>query len=195
MDAIRGEVLRPASRALTVCETAQIRTSASQIVAMPCSDVASIRIETVPARKSIGVSRFDFASEKNGAAEQLVIGILNPARAQILIGEIMHMLEDRKPRHQARRQGRMSGLVGINRAEPLLEEVPVDRPAELGQRVVQVDDLIEPRTEEIVLPAVSPLLGPHRITLRQADGWTESRPNSPINLPKTKPAAAALLQM
>jgi hypothetical protein len=65
-DAIRREVLRPASRALTICEAAQIRTSASQMVAMPCSDAATTRIETAPARKSIGSRRFDFASEKNG---------------------------------------------------------------------------------------------------------------------------------
>ena len=100
-----------------------------------------------------------------------------------------------KPRHQPRRQRRMSGLVGIDRAEPLLEKAPVDRPAELRERVIHVDDLVEPRPEEIVLPAVPPLLGPHRITLRQADGETESRPNAPINLQEIKPTAAAFLQM
>ena len=42
----------------------------------------------------------------------------------------MHGLEDRKPRHQPRRQRRVSGLVGIDRAEPLLEKAPVDRPPE-----------------------------------------------------------------
>ena len=129
------------------------------------------------------------------AAEQLVVGVLDPARAQILVGEIVHVLEDRKPRHQPRRQRRMSGLVGIDRAEPLLEKAPVDRPAELRQRVIHVDDLVEPGPEEIVLPAVPPLPGPHRITLRQADGETESRPNAPINLQEIKPTDAAFLQM
>ena len=38
------------------------------------------------------------------SAEQLVIGILDPARAQILVGEIMHVLENREPRHQPRWQ-------------------------------------------------------------------------------------------
>ena len=84
---------------------------------------------------------------------------------------------------------------GIDRAEPLLEEAPVDRPTELRQRVVHVDDLVEPRLEEIILPAVPPLLGPHRITLRQADGETESRPNAPINLQEIKLTATAFLQM
>ena len=69
----------------------------------------------------------------------------------------MHVLEDREPRHQPRRQRRMPpDLVGIDRAEPLLEEAPVDRPTELRQRVVHVDDLVEPRLEEIILPAAAP---------------------------------------
>ncbi|MOA44215.1 hypothetical protein D3C78_1664540 [compost metagenome] len=45
---------------------AQMRMSASQIVAMPCSAVPSTRIVTSPERKSIGVVRLDLASEKNG---------------------------------------------------------------------------------------------------------------------------------
>jgi len=89
----------------------------------------------------------------------------------------------------------MAGLVRIDHAEPLFEEAPIDRPAELGERVIHVDDLVEPRPEEIVLPAVPPLLGPHRITLRQANGGTESRQNVPINLQEIKSNAVALLQM
>jgi hypothetical protein len=61
--------------------------------------------------------------------------------------------------------------------------------------VVQVDDLVEPRLEEVALPAVPPLLWPHRITFRQADGETESRPNAPINLQEIKLTATAFLQM
>jgi uncharacterized membrane protein YfcA len=65
-----GDVLpggfRPASRASTICDAAQIRTCASQIVAMPCSGTGSTRMVTVPARKSIGATRLDFAREKNG---------------------------------------------------------------------------------------------------------------------------------
>jgi hypothetical protein len=60
--------------------------------------------------------------------------------------------------------------------------------------VVRVDDLVEPRPEQIVLPAVPPLPGPYRITLHQADGETESRSNDPINLQEKKSTAAAFLQ-
>jgi hypothetical protein len=100
-----------------------------------------------PARQRRAVEG-QFVPEELFAAEELIIRILDPARAQILIGEIVHVLEDRKPSHQARR---LSGLVGIDRAEPLLEKTPVDRPAELGERVVQVDDLVEPSPKKIVL--------------------------------------------
>ena len=61
--------------------------------------------------------------------------------------------------------------------------------------MIEVDDLVEPGPEEIVLPAIPPLLGPHRITLRQADGETESRPNAPINLQEMKLTDAAFRQM
>jgi hypothetical protein len=88
----------------------------------------------------------------------------------------------------------MSGVVGIDRAEPLLEKAPVDRSAELGERMVRVDDLVEPRPEQIVLPAVPPLPEPHRITLHQAYGEAESRSNDPINLQEKKSTAAAFLQ-
>src|ERR1700689_3408011 len=38
------------------------------------------------------------------AAEQLIIGVLDPALAQNLVGKVVHVLEDRKARHQTRRQ-------------------------------------------------------------------------------------------
>src|SRR5271154_5875262 len=129
------------------------------------------------------------------AAEQLVIGVLDPARAQLLVREIVHVLEDRQPRHQPGRKRRMAGFVGVDRAEPLLQEPPVDDLAELRQRMSHVDDLVEPRPKEIVLPAVPPLFRPHRINLRQADGRRESRPATPINLQEIKPANAAFLQL
>jgi hypothetical protein len=76
----------------------------------------------------------------------------------------------------------MSGFVRIEGAEPLLEKAPVDRPAELRKRVVRVDDLVETGLEEIVLPAVPPLLSRIESPSVKADGETESRPNAPINL-------------
>ena len=52
--------------------------------------------------------------------------------------------------------------------------------------MAEVDDLVEPRLEEIVLPAIAPLSWSHRITLHRADGGTESRPKPPFNLQEIK---------
>ena len=137
------------------------------------------------------------------AAEQLIIGVLDPALAQNFVGEIVHMLEDRQPCHlkangsirpEPRRQGRMAGPVRIDRAEPLLQKAPVDRPRQLRQRMVEIDDLVEPRLEQIVLPAIAPLPWPHRITLHRADGGTESRPKPPFNLQEIKLIGQTFLQ-
>ena len=71
----------------------------------------------------------------------------------------VHVLEDRKPRHQPCGQRRVAGLVRIDRAEPRLEKAPVDRPAELRQRMIEVDDLVKPGPEKIVLPVSRRSLG------------------------------------
>ena len=101
------------------------------------------------------------------AAEQLKVRVLDPALAQRLVRQVVHRLEDRQTRHEPPRQRRMPGPVRIDRAEPLLQKPPVDRAAELRQRMADIDDLIEPRPEQIVLSALPPLLRPHRIALRR----------------------------
>ena len=116
------------------------------------------------------------------AAEQLKIRVLDPALAQSLVRQVMHRLEDRQARHEPGRQRRMTGLVRMDRPEPLLEKPSVDGAGELRQRVGHVDDLVEPRPEQVVLSALPPLLRPHRIILRPLSGARESRPKAPRNL-------------
>jgi hypothetical protein len=50
----------------------------------------------------------------------------------------------------------------IVRAEPRFQKPPIDRPGELGQRMVHVDDLIQAGAKEVLLSAVPPLHRPHR---------------------------------
>jgi transposase len=85
----------------------------------------------------------------------------DPALAQALVGEIVAVLEDGEPSHQPRRQRRMTGLVGVDRSELLLQEPPVDRVRKLPQRMLEVDDLVEPCPKQILLTALTPLLRPH----------------------------------
>ena len=91
------------------------------------------------------------------AAEELVIGVLDPALAQHLVGQVVRVLEDRQPRHQPRRQRRPAGVIGVNLAEPLFQKAPVHRARQRHQRMAHVDDLVEPGAEKILLPRLAPL--------------------------------------
>jgi hypothetical protein len=71
------------------------------------------------------------------------------------------VLQDRKPRHQARRQRRLSRTIVVNLAEAPFEKGPIDRPRELGEWMAHVDDLVEPRLEKIALPALPTLSRSH----------------------------------
>jgi hypothetical protein len=79
-----------------------------------------------PARQRRPVERKRVAEELL-AAEQLIVRVLEKARAKLFIGQIVRVLEDRQARHEPRRQRRLARLVRIDRAEPLLQEPPVDR--------------------------------------------------------------------
>jgi hypothetical protein len=89
---------------------------------------------------------------KNSSPQKLVIGILDPPLAQNFIGQIVGVLEDRQPRHQARRQRRPPGVVVINLAEPPFQKAPVHGAPQRHKRMLHVDDLIEPGAEKILLP-------------------------------------------
>ena len=64
--------------------------------------------------------------------------------AQSLVGKVISVLEDRQARHQPRRQRRLARLVGVDCTERPLQKMPIDRPRQLHQRVVHIDDLIKP---------------------------------------------------
>jgi hypothetical protein len=114
-------------------------------------------------------------------AEVLVIRVLDPEFAYDFVAEVVCVLEDRKPRHQPRRQRRLAWAILVNRAESLFQKSPVDGPRQLHQRVIHVDDLIEPRTKQILLAALPPLPWPHQnpplITLSSRESWLQIRGN------------------
>ena len=88
----------------------------------------------------------------------------------------MHVLEDGQARHQPRRQRWAPGIIRVDRPEPLFEKAPVDRPRELHERVIEVDDLVEPGPEEIALPRLPTFLWPHESPRCRLDETRESRP-------------------
>ena len=99
--------------------------------------------------------------EKLFAAEVLVIRVLDPLLAHHFVAQVVGVLENREPRHQSGRQRRPRS-VGVHGAELLLQKAPVDRPRQLRQCVIHVDDLVEPRTKQILFAAFPPLPWPHR---------------------------------
>src|SRR6202022_5134380 len=100
--------------------------------------------------------------EKLLPAEVLVVRVLDPQFAHHLVAEVVGVLENRKPRHQPGRQRRSAAAIGVHGAEFLFQKSPVDRPRQLHQRVVHVDDLIEPRTKQILFATPPTLPWPHR---------------------------------
>src|SRR5262245_51355482 len=129
------------------------------------------------------------------AAEVLEVRVLHPAIAQSLVGKVVSVLEDRQPRHQPRRQRRLTRLVGVDCPEPLFQKTPVDRPRQLHQRVVHVDDLIKPRAEQVLLAGLPLLAWSHRkfpAPSARASGITacDSTESSKSNLQGNRPATA-----
>src|SRR6266540_4019803 len=126
------------------------------------------------------------------AAEVLEVRVLHPAITQSLVGKVISVLEDRQPRHQPRRQRRLARLVGVHRTKLLFQKTPVDRPRQLHQGVVHVDDLVKPGAEQILLAALPPLawrianLPLHQLRARRITAF-DSRESSKSNLQGSRP--------
>src|SRR5215472_16447460 len=60
------------------------------------------------------------------AAEVLVIGVLHPARAQHLVRQRMHVLEDEETGDQPGRQRRLAGARRADRGEAPFQKAPVE---------------------------------------------------------------------
>jgi hypothetical protein len=76
----------------------------------------------------------------------------------------------------------MAGTIGVHRTEAALEKAPVDRGRQFCQRVVHVDDLVEPGAEQVLLTAVASLFWSHPIHPLVPNGTTESSLAAGINL-------------
>jgi hypothetical protein len=98
----------------------------------------------------------ELVAEAQRAAEVvLVIGILEPARAQRLVREVVHVLQDEEPGHEPRQQTGMARPRRTDRSKALIEKAPIDLACEPRQRVTQIDDLIQRGPQQILLPLVA----------------------------------------
>jgi hypothetical protein len=99
------------------------------------------------------------------AAEELVIRVLQPARAQHLVRQIGHVLEDEQPRHQPCRQWRPPLTRRAHAGKALIEKPPIDFPPQPHQRMAEIDDVVQTRPQQIALPVVPWLCHPRPPTL------------------------------
>ena len=93
-------------------------------------------------------------AEAQLAAEVLVIGVLDPASAQHLIREIVHVLEDEQAGDKPRRQSRLPRTGLANRTKAVIQKLPVDQRRQPHQRVAHIDDLIKRRKQQVFLAII-----------------------------------------
>ena len=108
--------------------------------------------------------------EKLLAAEVLLVGVLDPALTQHLVGEVGGVLEDRQPRHQSRRQWRAARIIRVDRPKLPFQELPIHRAPQRHQRMLHVDDLIEPGPEQILLSRLPPFPWLHLVPRQSFKG-------------------------
>ncbi|MGF6430983.1 hypothetical protein AB7M47_008101 [Bradyrhizobium elkanii] len=79
-----------------------------------------------PARHRRSIERQPVA-EAQLAAEVLIIGVLDPAAAQHLIREIVHVLQDEQAGDKPRRQARLPWAGLAHRTKAVIQKLPVDQ--------------------------------------------------------------------
>src|ERR1700730_9185293 len=99
--------------------------------------------------------------EKLFPAEVLEIRIIDPALAHAFVGQPVNVLEQQKPDRKARLDPG-STVLAVERRDLAVDKVPVDLACELCQLVLQLDDLVETRPEQIARHRRRVLLRPHR---------------------------------
>src|SRR6478609_8699354 len=114
------------------------------------------------------------------AGEKLEIRVLDPALAHPLIGHPVNVLEQQQPDHEAGLDPRPT-VLAVKRCDLAVDPVPVDLAGKQNQLVLHVDNLVQPRPEQIVRSSRLVLLRPHRLLRCTTESWSERKGN-----PKTK---------
>ena len=149
LDADAGQVLGP-QRASRMRDSQALGEQQLQLVAEPPAPMAQV-----------GALVREAVLEELLAGEVLKIGVVDPALTHLLIGPREDMLEQQKPDHEAGCCGG-SALITEERRDPVIKPIPVELAGELHQLMLHVDDLVEPRSEQITFARCRMLLRPHR---------------------------------
>src|SRR6478672_7703691 len=101
----------------------------------------------------------------------------------------MGVLEDEQARDQPCRQWRLTWARFTDRGKALFQEAPVDLLCQPHQRVAHIDDLIQRRPEQVLLPLVARLR--HRLSPSHHYPLRESRSDQNRN-PKSQESRAKI---
>src|SRR5258705_8547447 len=118
--------------------------------------------------------------EKLFTGEELEIRVVHPALAHPFIGQPVNVLEQQQPDHEAGLDARPA-VLAVERRDLAVDPVPIDLAGKQNQLVLHVDDLVQPRPEQIVRSRRLVLLRPHRPLRCTTESWSERKGN-----PKTK---------
>src|SRR5271170_6282574 len=114
------------------------------------------------------------------AGEELEIRVVDPALAHPLIGQPVNVLEQQQPDHEAGLDPRPA-VLAVQRRDLAVDPVPIDLAGKQNQFVLQIDDLVQPRPEQIVRSRRLALLWPHRPLRCTTESWFAAKGN-----PKSK---------
>jgi hypothetical protein len=80
----------------------------------------------------------------------------------------------------------MAGIIRVDLAEAPFQKPPIHRPRQLRQRMVHVDDLIEPGAKQILLARLPPFPWSH-LVLRRSSDTTENHESNLQGIPFPTP--------
>src|SRR5579872_4960120 len=140
-----------------------------QLVAEPLAPMAQVR--TLVRERVL---------EELFAGEELEIRVVDPALAHSLIGQPVNMFEQQQPDHEAGLDPRPA-ILAVERRDLAVDPVPIDLAGKQNQLVLHVDDLVQPRPEQIVRSRRLVLLRPHRPLRCATESWSATKGN-----PQTK---------
>jgi hypothetical protein len=131
-----GQILAPQSPAL-MCHSQALGQKRLQLVTEPLPPVAQVRALV---RERV--------LEKLLPGEVLEVRIKDPALAHAFVREPVNVLEQQQPDREARLDPGPS-LVAVERRDLAVDPLPVQPTGELHQLILHVDDLVQPRAEQI----------------------------------------------
>src|SRR6204780_428292 len=114
--------------------------------------------------------------EKLLTSEELEIRVVDPALAHPLIGQSLNVLQPQQPNHEAGLDPRPA-ILAVERGDLAVDPVPIDLAGEQNQLVLHVDDLVQPRPEQIVRSCRLVFLRPHRSLRCTTESWSAAKGN------------------